>query len=92
MFGVGKVSYEIGARISAMSFGGIGVVRRLVAKLGLAWEVDDRLKLLKVHLPYQESDHVLNIAYTHAVRRHAAGGLGRPCATTWPTWTLWARR
>ena len=63
MFGVGKVSYEIGARISAMSFGGIGVVRRLVAKLGLAWEVDDRLKLLKVHLPYQESDHVLNIAY-----------------------------
>ena len=63
MFGVGKVSYEIGARISAMSFGGIGAVRRLVAKLGLAWELDGRLKLLKLHLPYHESDHVLNVAY-----------------------------
>ena len=63
MFGVGKVSYEIGARISAMSFGGIGVVRRLVAKLGLAGEINRRLKLLKVHLPYHESDHVLNVAY-----------------------------
>lgn len=46
-----------------MSYGGIGVVRRLVAKLGLAGEIDGRLELLKRHLPYHESDHVLNIAY-----------------------------
>ena len=63
MFGPGKVHYEIGARISAMSFGGIGAVRRLVAKLGLAREIDRRLELLKTHLPYHESDHVLNVAY-----------------------------
>lgn len=63
MFGADRVHYEIGARINAMSFGGIGAVRRLVSKLGLAREIDGRLKLLKRHLPYHESDHVLNIAY-----------------------------
>ena len=63
VFGSGKVRYEIGARINAMSYGGIGVIRRLVSKLGLAGEIDGRLGLLKRHLPYHESDHVLNIAY-----------------------------
>ncbi len=46
-----------------MSFGGIGVMRRLVSRLGLVREIDRRLHLLKRHLPYRESDHVLNIAY-----------------------------
>ena len=46
-----------------MSYGGIGVVRELVSKLGLAGEINRRLTLLKKHLPYHESDHVLNIAY-----------------------------
>ena len=40
MFGVGKVHYEIGDRINAMNFGGIGAVRRLVSKLGLPTEID----------------------------------------------------
>lgn len=30
---------------------------------GLIQLIDEKLKLLKVHLPYHESDHVLNIAY-----------------------------
>ena len=64
VFGAGKVRYEIGARINAMSYGGIGVVRELVSKLGLAGEINRRLTLLKRHLPYStSSDHVLNIAY-----------------------------
>lgn len=63
VFGAGGLRYEIGARTSAMSFGGIGAARRLVSRLGLAREIDRRLKLLKRHLPYHESDHVLNIAY-----------------------------
>jgi hypothetical protein len=46
-----------------MCYGGIGAVHRLVTKLGLAEEIDERLQLLKVHLPYHESDHVLNLAY-----------------------------
>ena len=32
-------------------------------KSGLIDEIDERLELLKRHLPYHESDHVLNIAY-----------------------------
>jgi len=34
-----------------------------VQRLGLVAEIDQNLKLLKVHLPYHESDHVLNLAY-----------------------------
>ena len=56
VFGAGGLHYEIGSRISAMSYGGIGAVRRLVAKLGLAREIDRRLELLQRHLPYHESD------------------------------------
>jgi hypothetical protein len=63
MFSSSKVHYEIGANTDAMSFGGIGAIHRLVTKLGLAKEIDRQLKLLKVHLPYHESDHVLNLAY-----------------------------
>ena len=63
VFGLGRIQLEIGSRIGAMSFGGIGVIRRLVSRLGLVREIDRRLHLLKRHLPYHESDHVLNIAY-----------------------------
>jgi hypothetical protein len=63
MFSARKVRYEIGANTDAMSYGGIGAVHRLVTKLGVAKEIDERLQLLKVHLPYHESDHVLNLAY-----------------------------
>jgi len=35
----------------------------LARKVGLIEEIDRRLHLLKTHLPYHESDHVLNIAY-----------------------------
>ena len=63
MFNTGKVHYEIGANTDAMSFGGVAAIHRLVTKLGLVKAIDDRLDLLKVHLPYHESDHVLNLAY-----------------------------
>jgi hypothetical protein len=63
MLGSGKVHYEVGANTEAMCFGGITPVHRLVSKLGLASKIDSALRLLKVHLPYHESDHVLNLAY-----------------------------
>lgn len=63
MFNTGKIHYEVGANTDAMSFGGIGAVHRLVTKLGLDKQMDANLNLLKVHLPYHESDHVLNMAY-----------------------------
>ncbi len=35
----------------------------MVTKLGLPGQINEGLQLLKVHLPYHESDHVLNLAY-----------------------------
>jgi hypothetical protein len=63
MFGSGKLHYEVGGNTEAMSCGGMAPVHRLVTKLGLRSQIDSDLGLLKVHLPYHESDHVLNIAY-----------------------------
>ena len=59
----GKVAYEVGGNVDATCFGGIAAVHRLVTKLGLVDQIDSGLHLLKVHLPYHESDHVLNLAY-----------------------------
>ena len=63
MFTSGKVDYEIGGTPDVMSYGGIAAVHRLVSRLGLPEQIDAGLELLKVHLPYHESDHVLNLAY-----------------------------
>jgi hypothetical protein len=63
MLASGKVSYEIGGNVDATCFGGIAAVHRLVTRLGLVDQIDEGLHLLKVHLPYHESDHVLNLAY-----------------------------
>ena len=59
----GAIQYEVAAQPDVMCYGGIGAIHRLVAKLGLAKTIDASLKLLKVHLPYRESDHILNLAY-----------------------------
>ena len=59
----GKIGYEVGANIDATAFGGIAAVHRLAVKSGLVEGIDEALELLKVHLPYHESDHVLNLAY-----------------------------
>ena len=63
MFGASHIHYEMGDKAQAHSYGGIGAVHLLVQRLGLVKEIDEHLQLLKVHLPYHESDHVLNIAY-----------------------------
>ena len=55
--------YELGERAQGIGCGGIGAIHKMVGKLGLAREIDKRLHLLKFHVPYHESDHVLNIAY-----------------------------
>ena len=40
-----------------------GVIHTMARQIGLIDAIDDRLKLLKIHLPFHESDHVLNFAY-----------------------------
>jgi Transposase DDE domain group 1 len=46
-----------------MGVGGIGALHTLVRQLGLIEAIDQRLEVLKIHLPYHESDHVLALAY-----------------------------
>lgn len=58
-----NIHYELSSRDRAIAAGGIGAMQQMAQKLGLAAAIDDRLQLLKVHLPYSESDHVLNLAY-----------------------------
>ncbi len=58
-----NIHYEIADRARATAAGGIGAMHLLVGKLGLAEAIDRHLGLLKLHFPYHDSDHVLNIAY-----------------------------
>jgi hypothetical protein len=55
--------YDVAHRDRAIGCGGIGLIHSLVHHVGLAKAIDEHLHLLKIHLPYHESDHVLNIAY-----------------------------
>ena len=55
--------YEVSERTQAFSYGGIGAVHDLVLGTSLLRELDASLELLKIHRPYHESDHVLNVAY-----------------------------
>jgi hypothetical protein len=59
-----KISYEIGGNVEATPYGGVFAMHRLVTKLGLVKAIDAALHLLKIHLPYHESDHVLTLAYS----------------------------
>ena len=63
VFTASNIHYDVADETRAIAPGGIGAVQLLVRKLGLAQAIDDRLHLLKSHLPYHESDHVLNFAY-----------------------------
>jgi len=63
MFGAGNVHYELADRTRGLGPGGIGAMHLVAKRTGLVEAIDRRLHLLKVHLPYHESDHVLNIAY-----------------------------
>jgi len=63
MMAASNIHYEIADRTRAISPGGIGAIHLLARKLGLVEDIDRDLHLLKRHLPYFESDHVLNIAY-----------------------------
>lgn len=58
-----SITYDVSGRVQGVAVGGIGVVHELVRRTGLAREIDRRVKVLKLHQPYHESDHVLNIAY-----------------------------
>ena len=63
MFRASNIQYEHSDRVRGLASGGIGAMHRLAQHTGLVAALDQQVKLLKVHLPYHESDHVLNVAY-----------------------------
>jgi hypothetical protein len=63
MMAAANIRYELAEKVRGIAPGGIGAIHLLARKLGLIEEIDRHLHLLKRHLPYHESDHVLNVAY-----------------------------
>ena len=63
MLRASNIHYELAGRTRGLEAGGIGSMHLLARRVGLIKAIDENLHLLKVHLPYHESDHVLNIAY-----------------------------
>src|SRR5262245_17012386 len=63
MFTAANIHYELGQRVQGLAPGGIGAMLLLARRTGLIAAIDHDLHLLKRHLPYHESDHVLNLAF-----------------------------
>jgi hypothetical protein len=55
--------YELAEKTGGTAYGGIAAIHCLAKKLKLPERIDQKLNLFQKHLPYHESDHVLNLAY-----------------------------
>jgi hypothetical protein len=62
MMTASHIHYESADRVRGLGPGGIGALFLLAQRIELVKDIDRDLHLLKRHLPYHESDHVLNIA------------------------------
>jgi hypothetical protein len=58
-----NIHYDVARKVRGGRFGGLGASLLLAQRLELADAIDRGLPLLKRHLPYFESDHVLNLTY-----------------------------
>ena len=56
------IKYELADKQQAISAGGLGAIMQLIQQLDLRTAINQELPLLKIHLPYDEADHVFNIA------------------------------
>jgi hypothetical protein len=63
MYTASNIQYEHSDRVRGLESGGIGAMHRLAQHVGLVEAIDQHVEVLKVALPYHESDHVLGIAY-----------------------------
>src|SRR5207244_10914877 len=54
-----NLRYEGSDRVRGLGAGGIGAMQLLAQRTGLTAAIDESLKLLQVHQPYQEPDHGL---------------------------------
>jgi hypothetical protein len=63
MYRASHMHYEHSDRVRGLAVGGIGLMHRLAQHTGLVDAIDRHVQVLKVALPYHESDHVLGLAY-----------------------------
>ncbi|MGH2374636.1 MAG: transposase, partial [Bryobacteraceae bacterium] len=63
MYRASNIQYEHSDRVRGLVSGGVGAMHQLAQHAGLVEAIDQHVEVLKVHLPYHESDHVLGIAY-----------------------------
>lgn len=63
VLGSQRVDYQVAESAKGTIAGGIGALHRVAVKVGLVGAINKGLKLLKRHVPYWESDHVLSIAF-----------------------------
>ncbi len=63
MLAASNIQYEVADRGRGLATGGIGAIHLVAQRSGLVEMIDKHVHVLKRHLPYHESDHVLNVAY-----------------------------
>jgi hypothetical protein len=63
MYRASNIQYEHSDRVRGLVSGGIGAMHLLAQHTGLVAALDRQVEVLKRHLPYHESDHVLGVAY-----------------------------
>jgi len=63
MFAGSNIHYEMSDKVRAVPCGGLGAIHLMARRIGLVDAINEKVTVLKRHLPYHESDHVLNLAY-----------------------------
>jgi hypothetical protein len=62
MIGPPRARYQLAERQQAVACGGLGMIMELIHQTDLRRQINEALPILKQHAPYDEADHVLNIA------------------------------
>ena len=57
-----RANYELAEKQQAVACGGLGMIMDLVRATGLRDAINRAVPIFQVHAPYDEADHVLNIA------------------------------
>ncbi len=57
-----RANYQLAERQQAVACGGLGMIMELIQKTGLRRQINRAVPLFKLYAPYDEADHVLNIA------------------------------
>jgi Transposase DDE domain group 1 len=63
MFQAQNIHYDMAAKAKGLHCAGLGAFGLLERQLDLAAAINGKIRLLKRHVPYFESDHILNLTY-----------------------------